>query len=88
MAANRLTLGCAAIPNGDGKAFTEAQDEDGNEVDATLTLYIPDSAGEPVYMYPFEDCWQQLFYMTLLFPNPTVQHLPQSGNLLLLFWYK
>jgi hypothetical protein len=45
------------VPNGNGFAFTEARDEEGNVVDATITLYIRDSQGVPIMNYPAEDTW-------------------------------
>ena len=45
------------VPDGDGNPFTEAHDEEGNMVDATITLIIRDGAGDPIINYPFEDAW-------------------------------
>jgi hypothetical protein len=45
------------VPDGSGNPFTEAHDEEGNVVDATITLIIRDGAGVPIYNYPAEDCW-------------------------------
>ncbi len=45
------------IPDGNGNRFTEAHDELGNVVDATITLYLRDGAGSSIANYPFEDLW-------------------------------
>lgn len=45
------------VPDGDGNPFTEAHDEEGNVVDATITLTILDGIGIPIQHFPFEDCW-------------------------------
>ena len=45
------------VPDGSGNLFTEARDEDGNVVDATITLTILDPLDNPIANYPFEDCW-------------------------------
>ena len=45
------------VPDGNGSLFTEAHDEEGNVVDATITLIIRDSGGVPISNYPAEDCW-------------------------------
>lgn len=45
------------IPDGSGNRFTEAHDEQGNVVDATITLFLRDGGGIPIANYPFEDLW-------------------------------
>lgn len=45
------------VPDGSGPYFTQAHDEDGNLVDATITLIVLDYFGIPIANYPFEDCW-------------------------------
>ncbi len=45
------------VPDGSGNRFTEAHDEQGNVVDATITLYLRDGAGVPIVNFPFEDLW-------------------------------
>lgn len=45
------------VPDGSGNLFTAARDEDGNLVDATITLTILDPLDDPVANFPFEDCW-------------------------------
>jgi hypothetical protein len=45
------------LPNGAGSAFTEAFGSDGSSVDATITLTLVDTAGDPIFGYPFEDLW-------------------------------
>jgi hypothetical protein len=45
------------VPDGNGKPFTEAHDEDGAMVDATVTLHLRDSQGVPFVFYPLEDMW-------------------------------
>ena len=45
------------VPDGSGPAFTAARDQDGNPVDATITLYLRDSLGVPFVHYPREDLW-------------------------------
>lgn len=44
-------------PDGSGAFFDEARDPSGNQVDATITLYLIDESGIPIYLYPFEDLW-------------------------------
>ena len=44
-------------PDGSGNRFTEAHDEQGNVVDATITLFLRDGAAIPIANYPFEDLW-------------------------------
>ncbi len=45
------------VPDGSGSSFTEAHDEQGNIVDATITLFVRDYGGFPIVNYPFEDIW-------------------------------
>jgi hypothetical protein len=45
------------VPDGSGNPFTEAHDEQGDVVDATITLYLRDPAGAPIPNFPFEDLW-------------------------------
>lgn len=45
------------VPDGDGNPFTEAHDEEGNVVDATITLIMLDNMDFPIANFPFEDCW-------------------------------
>ena len=45
------------VPDGTGSRFTEAHDEQGNVVDATITLYLRDPAGMPIPNFPLEDMW-------------------------------
>jgi len=45
------------VPDGSGNPFTEALDEQGNVVDATITLYLRDPTGSAIVNYPREDLW-------------------------------
>ncbi len=45
------------VPDGTGKALTEARDAAGNVVDATITVTLLDAGMNPVYLFPFEDMW-------------------------------
>lgn len=45
------------LPDGTGKALTEAKLEAGGEVDATITVTLLDAGGLPIFLYPFEDMW-------------------------------
>ena len=45
------------VPDGNGNPFTEAHAEQGNVVDATITLYLRDSQGVPIANFPREDLW-------------------------------
>ena len=51
------TASLMVVPDGSGNSFTEAHDEQGNMVDATITLYLRDSQGVQIVAYPFEDLW-------------------------------
>lgn len=51
------TASLLVVPDGDGNPFTEAHDEEGNVVDATITLIMLDNMDVPIAHYPFEDCW-------------------------------
>ena len=44
-------------PNGLGKLFTEAYDAAGATVDATVTLYLRNTAGDAIVGFPAEDMW-------------------------------
>jgi hypothetical protein len=45
------------LPDGNGKALTEAKPIAGGAVDATITVTLNDAAGNPIFLYPFEDMW-------------------------------
>jgi len=45
------------VPDGSGNPFTEAHDEQGNIVDATITLYLRDGWGTAIVNFPHEDMW-------------------------------
>ncbi len=45
------------VPDGSGSWFTEALDQFGNPVDATITLTVNDLSGDPIQGYPAEDIW-------------------------------
>jgi len=45
------------LPNGAGTGFDEAFGAGGAEVDATITLMLVDTQGDPIFGYPFEDLW-------------------------------
>jgi len=45
------------VPDRSGRPFTQAFDEDGNLVDATITLIVRDPVGVPFVNYPSEDLW-------------------------------
>jgi hypothetical protein len=47
------------VPNGSGSAFTEARDPNGI-VDATITVFLRDSNGDPIPYYPAEDLWIEI----------------------------
>jgi len=47
------------VPNGSGSAFTDARDPFGL-VDATITLTLRDSSGDPVANFPAEDVWLEI----------------------------
>lgn len=46
-----------ALPNGLGVGFDEAFASGGAAVDATITLTLIDTNGDPIFLYPFEDLW-------------------------------
>jgi hypothetical protein len=50
-------LSLLVVPDGSGKPFTEARDEDGVMVDATVTLHLRDAQGVPFILFPHEDMW-------------------------------
>ena len=45
------------VPDGSGSPFSEAHDEQGQVVDATITLYLRDNQGIPFVYFPHEDMW-------------------------------
>jgi len=45
------------LPDGNGKALTEAKPSGAAVVDATITVTLNDAAGNPIFLYPFEDMW-------------------------------
>lgn len=45
------------VPNGLGEPLTSAYLDGGDVVDATITLTLIDTAGDPIFLYPFEDLW-------------------------------
>lgn len=45
------------VPDGSGPLFTAAHDEQGNVVDATITLHLRDGFGTPIVNFPREDMW-------------------------------
>lgn len=45
------------VPDGSGNSFTQAHDEQGNIVDATITVVVRDYGGVPIANYPSEDIW-------------------------------
>jgi hypothetical protein len=57
------------VPDGNGRPFTEAHDEDGNLVDATITLYMLDVDENPIASFPFEDLWLESMDSGLVFCN-------------------
>jgi len=44
------------LPNGTGAGFDEAF-AGGSVVDATINVILIDTAGDPIFLYPFEDLW-------------------------------
>lgn len=46
-----------SLPSGEGLPFTSALSSDGHSVDATITLGLFDSHGDPIPYYPWEDIW-------------------------------
>lgn len=48
------------VPDGGGNPFTEARDEAGNPVDATISMYLRDGAGSAIANFPWEDIWLQV----------------------------
>ena len=61
------TASLMVVPDGSGNSFTEAHDEQGNVVDATITLYLRDSQGVPIVAYPLEDLWLESANSGLVF---------------------
>jgi len=51
------TLSMFNMPNGAGRAFTEAFVLGGGAADATITVMVRDGLGAPIEFYPFEDIW-------------------------------
>jgi len=51
------TASLLVVPDGSGPRFTEAHDEQGNVIDATITLLLLDPMGAPIVNFPFEDLW-------------------------------
>jgi hypothetical protein len=51
------TVSVFVVPDGSGKALTEARTIDGQVVDATITVTYNDVAGNPVFRYPGQDIW-------------------------------
>jgi hypothetical protein len=45
------------LPNGGGNDFDEVRTLEDGVVDATITLYLRDAFGDPVFNYPAEDVW-------------------------------
>ena len=45
------------VPDGSGTPLNQAFDENGNVVDATITMYLRDYAGDPIANFPYEDIW-------------------------------
>lgn len=45
------------VPDGSGHSLTEAQDEFGGSVDATITLALRDYNNDPITNFPWEDLW-------------------------------
>jgi len=45
------------VPDGTGNPFTEAHDEAGAVVDATITMVLRDPQGHPITNFPLEDLW-------------------------------
>lgn len=45
------------LPNGNGVGFDDAFAAGGGSVDATITLSLVDTNGDPIFGYPFEDMW-------------------------------
>ncbi len=58
------------FPDGTGFSFQEARDQNGNMVDATITLYLRDSNNDPIADFPWEDMWLQ----------------SEDGGLFICFW--
>jgi hypothetical protein len=47
------------LPDGHGVSFDEAFAAGGAYTDATITLTLIDTEGDPIFLYPFEDLWLQ-----------------------------
>lgn len=48
------------LPDGSGRPLTDARDEAGNPVDASITMYLMDPQGQPIFNYPMEDIWLEV----------------------------
>ena len=46
-----------STPNAQGEAFTAAFAPGGAVVDATISVTLIDTNGDPIFLYPFEDLW-------------------------------
>jgi hypothetical protein len=46
-----------AVPDGTGVGLDAAFAPGGATIDATITLTLVDTAGDPIFLYPFEDLW-------------------------------
>jgi len=56
-AAGATQVSVFTLPDGNGKALTEAKSIAGVVTDATIIVTLNDAAGNPIYLYPFEDMW-------------------------------
>ncbi len=61
------TVSIFILPNGGGPGFANAYLPDGSTVDATVTLFMRDSAGAAIANYPAEDLWLASDGMTACF---------------------
>jgi hypothetical protein len=46
-----------SLPNGGGDGIDDCYLFGGTKTDATITLYVLDINGDPIYLYPFADLW-------------------------------
>jgi len=46
-----------SLPSGAGAPLASARAFGGGVVDATITLTLVDSSGDPIFLYPFDDMW-------------------------------
>jgi hypothetical protein len=51
------TLTLLMVPDGSGPSFSEARNEAGEAVDATITMYLRDPWGMAIVNFPREDIW-------------------------------